>query len=893
MHTSVSHSSGTSSSDGARFSLLKIVDVGIVCLLFLVPFVMGGRQALGQLLLVAGSCTVALAWIVHLWRSPQRAWIGSPCQVLLVLAVALVVVQQMALPTTWIQMISPESYRLLPTWAPGAEQSLGNWSYLSLAPSETRDGLAILLAYVLVFLVVTQRVTRVEHVHFLLKAVAVASIAMAIFGLLQFLTSNGKFFWFHDNPFRDTLDRPKGSFWNQNHFVGFLSLGVGPILFWITRLYRDGSQERLSGQPPRQRPGKRLSRIPQRVGVIVLCAALAFMAYVALLAQSRGGLLAMLTALLVAAPILWWTSRDNTKMAYGLTAAGLLFGGMLVVFGDQVAMGRLDSVFSGQLEQEGEDHGRLAIWGAVATAIGKFPLLGTGVGSHVEVYPIYLDATDIGREFTHAESGYLQVALETGGLGLALAVCGLLLSVIWCVRGLLASDSSSLKGPLAAILASIAASAAHAFADFTWYIPGCMIVLVVLMACGVRLWQLVCESNGRAVTSFHLARGICLASCVGVAVLSVWMISVKTPPVLAESHWYDYLRLSFLAADDDASQRSREDVVRSKLKALNQALAANPLHARGHLRLARVHLSLFEIKQKSSQNAMTLMQIRAAAEASQFTDNQQLRGWLERAVGDNLRHLDRALGHCRRALELCPLQGYGYMYLAQLSFLDESQPEAKWQQLEQAVKLRPYDPHIRFVVGRQSLADGDIQQAMTHWREAFQRHTGYQKLISQILSTHLPARLVIEQMQPDVQGLRLLRQQYSEKTQPDDYLYVQRAFAVASVKQAGSTSNAQAIEHLISAHHTFQHIGELDRAWKCLAAAERIDSHSYDVRYALGRWFFSQNKFDEAAEHFAWCARQKPNDKSVQAWAEDAVEKRLRNSGTRLAREPLPDSSRL
>jgi uncharacterized protein HemY len=122
---------------------------------------------------------------------------------------------------------------------------------------------------------------------------------------------------------------------------------------------------------------------------------------------------------------------------------------------------------------------------------------------------------------------------------------------------------------------------------------------------------------------------------------------------------------------------------------------------------------------------------------------------------------------------------------------------------------------------------------------------------------------------------------------------MQRAFAVASVKQAGRMTGDQAIEHLISAHHTFDHIGDAGRAWKCLAAAQRMDSHSYNVRYALGRWFFSQKKFDEAAEHFAWCARQKPNDKSVQAWAEDAVEKRLRNTGTQLTRETDRTSRRL
>ena len=870
-------------------TMIRIVDGGIMALLFLVPFVMGGRQALGQLLLVVGACVVALAWSIHQWQSSDRRWIRSPAQILLLLGVLLVLAQQIALPANWIQIISPELYRLLPTWAPGAENALGSWSVLSLTPVETRDGLAILLAYVLLFLVVSQRVTHVKHVHFLLKGIAVAAVAMAVFGLLQFLTSNGKFFWFHDNPFRDTWDRPKGSFWNQNHFVGFLSLGIGPILFWIERLYRKGAQN----QSSKPRSSKPLSRLPKRFGVVVLCVALALMSYVALLAQSRGGLLAMLTAFLVGGPILCWTARDKTKMVYGLTAAGLLFGLMLVVFGDRVAMGRLDSVFSGELEQQDDDHGRRAIWGAVASAVRQFPVIGTGVGSHPEVYPIYLDATDTGKEFTHAESGYLQIALETGGLGLVLAVSGLILCVVCCVRGILLSDSPSLIGPLAAVIASIAASAAHSFVDFVWYIPGCMVVLVVLTACGIRLWQLACEAAGQQVRCFQLGRGVCLAGGAVVVLMSLWMVSTKTPPVLAESHWYDYLRLSFLDTDTDSEETNRVDVMQRKLQALRQTVAANPLHARGHLRLARMHLSLFESQQKASENAMSLAQIRAAAEASQFPNSEELRGWLERAVGTNLKHLEQAVVHSRRALEISPLQGHGYVYLAQLDFLQNAARSVKWQHLDQAVKLRPFDAHVSFVVGRQYLSEGDIQQAMQYWKSCFHRHSGYQKLIAQVLAANLPARLVVEQMQPDVEALRFLGTRYSEETQPDDYLYLQRAFAVASVKQAGSVTGDQAIAHLISAHHTFLHIGESDRAWKCLEAAQRLDSHHYDVRYTLGRWYFSQSQFEQAAVHFSWCARQKPNDKSVQAWAEDAVEKRLRNSGTQFARETNASPRRL
>ena len=40
-------------------------------------------------------------------------------------------------------------------------------------------------------------------------------------------------------------------------------------------------------------------------------------------------------------------------------------------------------------------------------------------------------------EFTHAESSYLQIAMENGLVALLLAIGGIALTAVWCLQGLL------------------------------------------------------------------------------------------------------------------------------------------------------------------------------------------------------------------------------------------------------------------------------------------------------------------------------------------------------------------------------------------------------------------------------------------------------------------------
>ena len=61
---------------------------------------------------------------------------------------------------------------------------------------------------------------------------SLASVAMMVFAQLQFLASNGKFFWVFDHPFMSTYTYPLGCFTNRNHLAQFLTLGTAPLIWW-------------------------------------------------------------------------------------------------------------------------------------------------------------------------------------------------------------------------------------------------------------------------------------------------------------------------------------------------------------------------------------------------------------------------------------------------------------------------------------------------------------------------------------------------------------------------------------------------------------------------------------------------------------------------------------
>ncbi len=94
----------------------------------------------------------------------------------------------------------------------------------------------------------------------------------------------------------------------------------------------------------------------------------------------------------------------------------------------------------------------------------------------------------------------------------------------------------------------------------------------------------------------------------------------------------------------------------------------------------------------------------------------------DRALGIRRRWLDKALWHTREALTLCPLQGQGYLYLAELSFLDDVNRRLPAALIDQALAVRPHDGGVLFKAGEEAALAGDAEAAIGYWKRAF--HAG-------------------------------------------------------------------------------------------------------------------------------------------------------------------------
>jgi O-antigen ligase/tetratricopeptide (TPR) repeat protein len=837
--------------------LLRGVDLGLTTVLLAVPLLMGGRQALGQFVLVLLAVAVGLGWCLRQAVAGRPSWIGSASQVVLVAAIGLVGLQLAPLPPELIQTLSPRFGETLPLWssdaAPGCR--FGVWPCLSLTPADTRSALAILAAYTILFLVTTQRIAAIEDVERLLRWIALAGVLMAVFGLTQYLAGNGKFFWFYEPPIGDASGVVKGSFTNRNHFAHFVVLAIGPLVWWLqSRLYAD--RRRISS------------------GVGVLTAALAVCVFAVLMSLSRGGIASLFAAAGVCLLVLFRARLIQGRTLALFVASALLVTVSLGIFGYRLVSSRLDDFAS--LERLDTFHQRRDLWRADAAAAFDFRWFGSGVGSHEQICPLYLPDTERSQSlrFTHAENGYLQIALETGLPGLLLALAGIGLVAAWCCTAFGWQPSRQAMLCFAGVIPCLLASALHSLVDFVWYVPGCMVVVVLAAACVCRLSQMVRQRSGHVPFMVTIPRPVWLLAAATMAVFGWGLLPGMFGAVRAEPGWHRTLAAwDHLDALDEANRASALETMAGDLR---RTLDWNPDHAPAHARLAEIHLRLFQQSQGMGAGGMDARQVRDAALASGFHSSADLVDWLSRAFGPSHQHLRSALQHARRAVELCPLSGQVYLRLAALTFLDGPAAPGKELCVAQALRLRPYDGGVLFEAGQEASLAGDDDTATRLWKGSFQCGSRHQQRLFQLLAGRLPAAYFLETFPMDLRAVRLLEAEYRRSSLPDDWKTLRQCHAQMAAGEAETLTPDEASPLWLEAAEAYCGLGDESAGLACLQRAVACNASDYRLRYLLGTRLFRSKRLAEAEEHLSWCQQRKPQDASLQTMLDAIVTERVR-----------------
>jgi hypothetical protein len=875
--------------------LLGVVDAALAGCVLVVPLLMGGRHAIGQLVLVSLAVGAAAAWSARECLRPQALWRPTRATALLTAGVVLLLAQLVPLPPSVLGRIAPHTLDVLPLWGPGAEPAigLGSWSLLSLTPADTRAAMVLFVSYGLLFVVAVQRVERVEDIERLLRWCGLSAAVMASFGLVQYFASNGKFFWFYQSPFTDTLRAAKGSFTNRNHFAQFLALGIGPLIWWLYDTHR------------RERPARSerfgLAREHQRRELLgyLLVAAVVLVLFAGLLSLSRGGNAVLFLAATLTAVVSCRAAAVRGRFVAGLAAVGLLIGVSLAVFGYDRVSDRFGDLTSGSVEQLDENAARRTIWGAVARAIPDFALLGSGVGSHREVYPMYLDDPGDTSEYTHAESGPLQVALETGGAGAAMVLGGVGLCGWWCVVGMRRARSARLGVCLGAIAAALAANVLHSLVDFVWYVPGCMAVVAILAGCACRGCQLAVEASDAAHRRRRVPRRWAVAGALVVVVVGAGMIRSRVGPAVAQVHWDRYLLSVHVsdapgaAGEKDASGDASFDAAaveeeEKRMGVLEQVVRWQPDHARAQLALAQSHLRVFDLLQVTATNPMSLPNIRDAAvqSQSQFPTHQARDEWMRRAFGEHCQHLHRALWHARRALTLCPLQGKGYLYLGELAFLDGAGDSCKKACVEQALRVRPHDAYVLYTAANEAWMAGDPEQWLDYAQRAFRGGPAFQKRVINDLIGHTPpegiepvAEFILKELQPDLAGLAFLLAACKDRAEPERLAPLRRHYAQAAESEARTAQGETAASRWLTASGLHVELGDGVRALECARQAQASRPSAYETRRTLALRLVDQGLLAEAETHLRWCLEQRPDDKLLRKSYEQMLANRLDREG--------------
>lgn len=903
---------------------LMLVDGIIASLVFGLPFIMGGREAWGHWFVITAALLLGTAWSIHAVLTGARyrlSWL----EYLFVggLIVAWLQVQPQSLNV--LNSFSSEYGRLLSFW-PETQSSTTGWSTLSLAPEETRHGFWMMLAYMIIGLVVFQRIRVTADAERLLKWIGLAGLGMCLFALLQWGLSNGRFFWYYEHPYTDTDIHLKGAFTNRNHFAQFMALSLGALLWWLvheTRRVADGNataapsftfgsarRKRRSGTKSKTgiaQKRRELPPVPSRhenvidryatLPMVGLLAATCIVGLSVLLSLSRGGMIAAGAVFAISIVGLW------RGIKFGVGGVAIVLGGGLVLlsllaFADQQELQtKVDQILSSDADQIDTGGVRRAIWAADAKIIRRFPLLGTGVGTHQDVYPLYMDnyAEFAQAVMTHAESSFVHLALETGLIGCGMLILGLLMLMFRLIRGAFGNTVRN-QACCVVVLACSVGGILHGVVDFIWYAPAIVVTSLILVAVGLRAAQLTSDTEPAAATGLWFPRlgwatmgGACLCG-----------MMIQQPELLsridAERHWYAALRTDLIDFDvsQDAEEfttldpgdtvivepeewqpdavhveedteaiiagrlAARKQYLTQRIRHMQASLKARPEQHRVQLALAEQAVNLFDILQIQSDSPFSLGMLRDAA-GSGFETREQVRTWLENNCGSRIGLVDLANRFAKQSLRGCPVQGFAYLTIMRTEFIDGPEKLDKQALIEQALLVRGHDPRIRLAAGKEALVSGDQAAALELWRTVFHSTQTFRMDVIRQWAHSVPANFFLEQFAPNSEELQDLLTVYDALRQKSDSdAILERMLVVLPAESDEIEDEDQRLKSLMDAYLAARRLERLEEGLGILERAITQFPFAFDPQYHMGMTLVELERGGEAMEYLNWCYHQDP-----------------------------------
>jgi uncharacterized membrane protein len=453
----------------------RLIEAGTLALLIFTPLAFGTVEPWAEAIAGLVILAMAVVWVFTMLRQWELRMDLPPAWLPAVLFLALVVLQGLPLPSVLVQLLSPGAANLTrEAWAfTGGEVGV---IALSLDPDATWRMALKFLALALFFLVIYNTYRTRAQVHRAVWVMTGMGTLLALFGIAQRMTWNGRLYWLgpeapHGSAF--------GPFVNPTHFAGLVVIIVPMALALVLVGRRDPERHRHSRDWRAQlrvwnsREAGPASFIPW---LIVL------MGGAALVSGSRGGLLALLTSLLVMLSV--GAHRRSGRRRAGKVALTI---GLIVLTGMWIGGDILYSTLEELAEEVGqsEESLRLHIWADALELWWQFPFLGSGLATFGMVFPL-VRTLQAPITFTHAESDWVQLLIDTGLVGLVLTLLSLSLTAHALLRGHRTANGRWTRAFALAGLVALVGAMVQGIANFNLPVMSSFVYLALAVALSLR-----------------------------------------------------------------------------------------------------------------------------------------------------------------------------------------------------------------------------------------------------------------------------------------------------------------------------------------------------------------------------------------------------------------------
>lgn len=580
---------------------------------------------------------------------------------------------------------------------------------LSIDPFSTRRYLFTTLVYAGAWTLVLLTVTSRQRASRLLAAVLAAGVLQAVAAVLLYSSGASYRLWFEQFEYNG---RATGTFVNPDHLAGYMELTLAAGMGWLFSQF--GSEHSAKTQDWRGKSLHAMSFILSSKMLLRLLLAIPVMALV--LTHSRMGNASFFLALLIMGLLVAARSRRLRRPALLIVLSMALVD--LFIIGQWIGLDRVvqriqdtavtsassetmalgNSSAAAPPQREESIQSRLEVPKLSLQLVAVKPWFGHGGGSYYTALPPFKHE-GMPLYWDHAHNDYVQVASDTGLVGLSLwLVAGL--ATAWKAWQILSDRHDGLHhGVSIAALTALTCMGMHSMVDFNLHIPANAFTFTILLA---LVWTMPGEytsDRGVAKTIWNSRSGVKDITT------SYWSKRWR-PRLLSAMAWSIAGWMSFegqrMIRADWVSTEARQEVVRW---VSGKTTPPDTHEWKAARKAIKYSLDLAPDSPEMQERMGDLYSVAGQA------------NWVNEELRND--YFRRAAAHYESAVVLRPSEPGTWAMLAIVRQAVGASPASVQQAWTQARMLGPFEGHVQAMLMQVTLADwNNASPVMQEWAKA-------------------------------------------------------------------------------------------------------------------------------------------------------------------------------